>query len=354
MSIRSLVFFVFLAAAVLTPAISWSQQATSENMISEENFIAINGIEQWVTIKGDRSKPVILFLHGGPGSVMSPYADHIYKDLEKEFVLVQWDQRGAGRTYGKTAPDELTSSFLQANPLTIDQMAADGITLAQFLCQYLGKQKIILFGTSWGSALGVTMVTRQPDLFYAWVGHSQIVNPSSDSLLYEKVLTLATRSHDTASLNKLREIEKPPYSRARTVGQLWRIVKKYERENSAPAPKGWFTEMPGFDNAKDSRDRENGDDYSFVNFVGDQQLKVSAMRRSINFAENNLEFKVPVYLIQGEADLLTPAASTRQYFDKLKAPHKEYVLLPNTAHGFNQAVVDAQVKIFRGIRITDH
>src|SRR5664279_1943582 len=66
------------------------------NRIMEERFIRINGIEQWVTIKGDRTKPVILFLHGGPGSPLSPYADAIYSKWEKDFILVQWDQRGAG------------------------------------------------------------------------------------------------------------------------------------------------------------------------------------------------------------------------------------------------------------------
>ena len=67
------------------------------NAIKEEKFITLGGIEQWVTIKGnDRANPVILFLHGGPGSVMTPYADAIYGSWEKEFTLVNWDQRGAG------------------------------------------------------------------------------------------------------------------------------------------------------------------------------------------------------------------------------------------------------------------
>lgn len=324
--------------------------SASPAQIIEEKFHLINGLEQWITIKGDRSKPVILFLHGGPGSVMSPYADHIYKELQHDFIIVQWDQRGAGRTFGKIAPEELTPEFLQSNPLTIEQLAADGIALAEYLCQHLGKKKIILFGTSWGSALGATIASKRPDLFYAYVGHSQMVNPNDDLSLYTKVYQLATAANDTTSLNTLNEIGKPPYKRARTVGQLWRIVKKYERANAIPAPDHWFVEAAEYNNAKDDQHRRDGDDYSFVNFVGDNVLAVSPMRPSINLLQNNLDFRLPVYFIQGEEDILTPKESTRAYFDRLKAPEKKYVLLPRTAHGFNQAVVDAQIKIFKSIK----
>ncbi|MBV4356228.1 alpha/beta hydrolase family protein [Pinibacter aurantiacus] len=362
MSIRTycLSIIVICIQSVFGFSVNAQQSAThsiaaAENIpqdhICEEKFLLINGIEQWLTIKGNLSKPVILFLHGGPGSVMSPYADHIYKQLENDFIVVQWDQRGAGRTFGKNAPGELTKEFLQANVLTIDQMAADGIALTEQLCKQLKKKKVILFGTSWGSALGVTIATKRPDLFYAYVGHSQIVNPDSDDLLYNKVQQLAQKNNDTASLNKLNAIGKPPYERARTVGKLWKIVKKYERENSIPAPQSWFIEDSVYANRKDEKDREDGDDYSFVNFVGDKQLGVSSMRASINFLKNNTSFQLPVYLIQGEEDILTPKESTRAYFDKLKAPKKEYFLLPKTAHGFNQSVVDTQYKIFKSILV---
>lgn len=340
----------FVLVVLIQFLVSVQAEAQSKTEILEEKFVLLNGMEHWVTIKGNRSKPVILFLHGGPGSVFSPYADHIYKELQQDFIIVHWDQRGAGRTYGRLAPEELTPEYLQSNPLTIEEMAADGISLTEYLCQHLGKQKVILFGTSWGSALGVTIATKRPDLFYAYVGHSQIVNPDDDLSLYNKVHQMAMASNDTSSLKKLNELGKPPYERAKTVGQLWRIVKKYERINSIPAPEHWFVESPEYNNAKDDQNRRDGDDYSFVNFVGDKVLGVSSMRSRLNFAVNNLDFKIPVYLIQGEEDILTPRESTRAYFDKLKAPEKQFILLPKTAHGFNQSVVDAQFKIFRSIK----
>src|SRR5687768_5830724 len=233
-----------------------------KNTIHEERFISINGIEQWVTIKGESSKPVILFIHGGPGSPLSPYSDTLYKEWKKDFIIVQWDQRGTGKTFGNNAPEELTPEYLKSNPLSLQQMITDGIELSEYLLKHLGKQKIILFGTSWGSALGVKIVTQRPELFYAYVGHSQIVDPSNDSVLYNKVYQMAKNSKDTASLAILNTICKPTYAQAKNTDQLLRIIKKYERANSIPAPDSWFKVSAAYDNQKDNQDRNDGDDYS--------------------------------------------------------------------------------------------
>jgi pimeloyl-ACP methyl ester carboxylesterase len=323
----------------------------AKNHIHEEQFVMINGIEQWVTIKGESTKPVILFIHGGPGSTMSPYADNVYSSWEKDFILVQWDQRGAGKTYGKNGPEELSPDFLKANPLTVEQMTADGIAVAEYLTKHLGKQKVILFGTSWGSVLGIEMASKRPDLFSAYVGHSQIVVPGENmTRSYGTVYNKVQEAKDQESLDMLNTLGKPPYTSAKKDGQLMRIVKKYERKASAPAPESWWTASPEYDTKKDAMDRENGDDYSFVNFAGDEKLGVPSMVASINFLKNNLNFKIPIYLIQGEEDILTPAISTKAYFEKILAPKKEYLLLTKTAHGFNEAVVEAQYKIFKSIR----
>lgn len=327
-----------------------NKYSTLNTKISEEKFILINGVEQWVTIKGESSKPIILFIHGGPGSPISPYSDNLYKDLEKDFIIVQWDQRGTGKTFGKYAPEELTPEFLKATPLTIELMTNDGIELSEYLLKHLRKQKIILFGTSWGSALGVKIVTKRPDLFYAYVGHSQIVNPTIDELFYSKIYKIAETKNDKDALEILNTIGKPPYDRAKKVGQLFRILKKYEKENSTPAPKTWFELSPNYDNQKDNRNRSDGDDYSFVNYTGETKLGVQAMSSTINLMKDNLEFKIPVYLIQGNEDILTPKEKTKEYFDKLKAPKKKYYLLPKTAHGFNQSVLKKQYKIFKSIK----
>jgi pimeloyl-ACP methyl ester carboxylesterase len=314
--------------------------------IFEEGFVTINGIEQWVTIKGDRTKPVILFIHGGPGNPMSPFADAIYGNWAKEFVLVQWDQRGTGKTYGYDAPVELTAEYIKSHPLTIEQMTSDGIELAQYLIQRLGKTKIILFGSSWGSVLGVKMAIKKPELFYAYIGHSQIVNYSkAEQIAYKNVYEKAKQAKDQKSLEALSSIGPPPYEAGKSRGQLNRIIQKYQQENSIAAPASWFVLADQYDNKRDNQNRLDGEDYSFVSCVGDKKLGVVPFCSTVNFLQDGLTFNIPVYLIQGEQDIQTPAVITKEYFNKLSAPRKKIIILPNTAHGFNQPVIDAQYKI---------
>jgi len=291
-----------------------------------------------------------LFLHGGPGSPLSPYSDNLYKDWEEDFIIVQWDQRGAGKTFGHNAPEELTPDFLKANPLTLEQMTDDGIELSEYLLKHLGKQKIILFGTSWGSALGVKIALRRPDLFYAYVGHSQIVNPAIDIAFYNTIYTIAESKNDKEALEILNAIGKPPYDRARKTGQLLRVIKKYENAHSIPPPESWFVVSPAYDNEKDNRNRSDGDDYSFVNYAGDSMLGVQSMRETINLMKDNLDFKIPIHIIQGDEDILTPKEISKEYFDTIKAPEKKYYLLQKTAHGFNPPVLETQYKICKQIK----
>ena len=116
--------------------------------IDEALFAKIGGIDQWITIRGqNRDNPVLLLLHGGPGLPTNPYSQTFLFSWTRDFTLVQWDQRGAGKTFGKSGPLDPA--------VTIDRMALDGVEVAEFLRQKLHKQKIVLVGLSWGSILGV-------------------------------------------------------------------------------------------------------------------------------------------------------------------------------------------------------
>lgn len=359
MIVRPILFSLLLSIVFcLYVAVCFARNAANDslptNHINEEDFIPINGIKLWVTIKGDTTKPIILFNHGGPGSPVSPYSDNVYKDWEKEFIIVQYDQRGTGRTYGTDAPAELTAAYFKQYPLSVQQVVDDGIALSKYLLGHLHKQKIILFGTSWGSVVGAKMAWQQPELYYAYVGHSQVVNLSDDGPMYTKVYAMAQKADDTASMSILNSIGKPPYSRARDIGKLFRVVKKYEALHSTPPPAAWFVATPAYDNAKDEKDREDGDDYSFANFAGDKVLGIPSMRATINLMRDNINYKTPIYFIQGEEDILTPKEITRPYFDKIKAPAKQFIILKNSAHGFNTYVIEAQYKIFKSIAAKNH
>lgn len=315
---------------------------SQEKNIDETKFVEIGGMEQWVTIQGDdKENPVILFIHGGPGSTMSQFENSMFQGWEKEFVLVNWDQRGAGRTYGKNAPSENVEEFWIENPLTVEQMAEDGIALTKYLLDHLNKEKVIVVGTSWGSILGTKMVLKNPELFQAYVGHSQVVNfPENISAAYKKVHELAQKENDTESLDILNAMGPPPYDSAKTYGQLLRVIKKYEAENSTAPPDDWFKVALEYDNEEDAKHRYEGDDYSFIHFAGHKKLNIASMSATVDFNTDGTHFKIPVYYVQGEEDILTSKEISKPYFEKIDAPKKEYFLVPDAAHGFNEAIVD--------------
>ncbi|WP_233713494.1 alpha/beta fold hydrolase [Lederbergia citri] len=160
-------------------------QITTANSIVEGGYVKIGGIDQWITIRGEnRNHPVLLLIHGGPASTYSIFSP-LLRSWEKHFIVVQWDQRGAGTTFGKNGKDG-------SGAITFERLAKDGIEVAEYLRGKLGHQKIILIGSSAGSLIGIMMAKLRPDLFYAYVGTDQN-SPDSQNLLY------------TVSVNALRE-----------------------------------------------------------------------------------------------------------------------------------------------------
>jgi pimeloyl-ACP methyl ester carboxylesterase len=173
--------------------------------IDEEGFVRIGGIEQWVQIRGDdRRNPVLLWLNGGPG-FSTIGRTLLYRDWERQFTVVMWDQRGEGKTFDR-------SGTSVASTMTITQMTKDGTAVADYVRKRLHKNKIILLGHSWGSLLGVHMVEARPDLFSVYVGTGQIVNLEKDSeAAYPLVLAQARAIGNTQATQELTAAGPPPY-----------------------------------------------------------------------------------------------------------------------------------------------
>ena len=307
--------------------------------IDEQKFVAIGGIEQWITISGTRCEnPVVLVLHGGPGNTMSPYANNLYGVWEKEFTLVQWDQPGAGRTFGRN-PGTAESA------LTIERMTQDGVDLAAYLVQYLNKKKIILVGGSWGSVLGVHMAKSRPDLFHAYIGTGQLVSHKENlEASVRKVLALAQAAGDAKTMAAIEALGPPPWTNPRSFGILRRATRVYEAKTSTPAPKAWWVPSPLYTTPAAEVSYESGEDYSYLQFVG---LKGNGMLSKVDLPRLGLKFDLPVFLVQGSEDLVTTAEVAKRYFESIVAPQKEYVLLPNTGHDPNVAMIDAQYNILK-------
>lgn len=309
--------------------------------IAEEKFVAIGGIEQWVTISGSNcANPVILFLHGGPGNPLSPYARGIYGAWENDFTLAQWDQRGAGKTYGQ-------DPRAGESELAIERMTKDGIELATYLIGYLNTEKIILIGGSWGSVLGIHMAKSRPDLFHAYVGTGQLVSYRDNvDASYQKLLAMARADGDTRTATELEALGRPPWVNPRSFGILRRATRIYEAKTATTGPKSWWVPSPLYATPRVQADYENGEEYSYIQFV---DIKGKGMFSAVDLPSLGATFEIPIFLLQGSEDLVTVPEVAKRYFDTIVAPRKEYVLLPRTGHDPNLATIDAQLSILKTV-----
>ncbi|MFC5435152.1 alpha/beta fold hydrolase [Rhodanobacter umsongensis] len=313
--------------------------SAKKGKLDDRSFVVIGGIEQWVTVKGDScANPIILFISGGPGNPLSPYSDAVYGAWSKDFTLVQWDQRGAGMTYGRSPP-------AAGAALTIKQMSDDGAELAAYLARRYGKKKVILWGSSWGSILGVHMAKAHPELFYAYLGTSQLVsNRENEAISYAGLVALARAADDKAALAVLEGVGAPPWTDPRSFGKVRRVIRKYEAKVTTPPPAAWWKPAAEYTTPKALTDYEAGEDYSFINFVG---MHGDGMASQVDLPKLGTDFAIPMFFVEGAHDLLATPGVAKRYYDSLKAPQKAMVVLEHAGHDPNQDVVDAEYKMLK-------
>ncbi|HST77246.1 MAG TPA: alpha/beta fold hydrolase, partial [Verrucomicrobiae bacterium] len=291
----------------------------SSHGIDEASFVPIGGIEQWVTIRGqDRSNPVLLFLHGGPGDVTSCFALTLFAPWEDHFTVVQWDERGAGRTLKK-------SGLGVASTLTVDRMAQDGIELTEYLRKHLGKQKIILVAHSFGSIIGLKMVQTRPDLFYAYVGTGQIADEIKNyAAAYDALLNKARALGNQRAISELSKVGPPRYSS----GDGYQTQRKWANAFEG-ADRFLFSTLglalvaPGC-SVEDINDSATGQVLSAERLV--PQTRSSAQK------ELGLKFSIPMFFFQGAEDFTSPTELARDYMNAIQAPRKAFVAIQGAGH----------------------
>src|SRR6185312_13026720 len=133
------------------------RSSAAAGAVDETGFVRIGGIDQWIGIQGtDSRNPAILYLHGGPGEAQSPFLEE-FVPWERDFTVVNWDQRGSGRTYGKNGPQ---TPGLSTPEMALERVSQDAREVAEYACSRLARKKLILVGQSWGAELGLHVVKR--------------------------------------------------------------------------------------------------------------------------------------------------------------------------------------------------
>ncbi len=326
-TIGLVILAVLIALPASTPPILGANGKPLAGSIASLERVRLGGQDQWIMLRGHSiNQPVLLYLSGGPGQSDLPYSRVLFDDLSRNFVVVSWDQRGTGKSYAALDP---------TSTLTLDQAISDTIELTQYLRERFGEKKIYLLGESWGTLLGVLAVQRQPELYYAWVSSGQMVNlRETDRKIYQDILALAAKTGDTSLAAKMRAYGEPPYAdipyaNAFVEGQYERLYQPYSPPQSyIQRGKAANIEPMGL----------LGSEYNLVEKVNvlrgllDMFTVMYPQLQNIDFRQTVKQLEVPVYLLDGAAELKGRRDLALEWFDRLKAPRKQRFTFENAAH----------------------
>lgn len=286
--------------------------------IAEWQQISLGGVEQTILIRGqDRTNPILLFVHGGPGVSEIPLA---WKNraLERDFVVVQWDQRGAGKSYRPDTPG-----------MRVDQFVDDTLQLTRSLEKQFGQRRILLVGHSWGSLVGIMAVARAPELFCGYVGLSQLINiPLSERELDARARETARAKGDENTLQRLERLGRFPYPSHKVERQVNKAQKKLMGE--VPDE---LTATRFISTALASPDYTLADDVRMLRGI---TFSGKALEREIytaNLFQTVPRLDTPAWFFAGRHDTVLSQVVAEQYFRKLIDPQgKHFVWFENSNH----------------------
>lgn len=298
--------FVVMTAVSGVAGISAAKAA-----VDETGFQSIGGIEQWVAIRGDdAANPAILYLHGGPGEAQSPFLKQ-FLPWQRDFTVVNWDQRGAGKTYGRNGAS--------TPGMTTDRLVDDVCEVARHACARLSKKKVILAGQSWGSLLGVQAVKKRPDLFHAYVGTAQVVNIRESFLdLARYARQKATETGDRETLDALGKAD--ALQGMARLGALRKASGKYIASVSDQP----YVKMLDDFRATSPANRDAADWIEGGRFSG---RTVGMSLAILDMRKMGLDMPVPFFIVQGRDDHITGLEPARAYAGDVSAPAKGFVAI---------------------------
>ncbi|VXC77383.1 alpha/beta fold hydrolase [Sphingomonas sp. AX6] len=293
--------------------------------VQEDLVLTIGGIPQAINVRGaDRDNPLLLFLHGGPGAVEMPIAWTFQRGWEDYFTVVQWDQRGTGKTYRLSNPAAI------ADGMTIDRYREDAIELIDQLRARYGKRKIFLVGHSWGSALGLAVVEKRPDLLHAYIGMGQLIDfRENERVGMGWTLDQAKKRGDTKAVAAIEALRPYPDGDRFTIDQAdaWRAWSiKYGALAAYRDNANFYTRAPRLSPEYDEADLKAwGAGSAFtVTTLWPRLADVSFTRLT--------RVRVPVILLLGRHDYTVPAPIADAWMKRLRAPYKKTIWLEHSAH----------------------
>ncbi|MEJ2668426.1 MAG: alpha/beta hydrolase [Deinococcales bacterium] len=280
------------------------------NSISTLEQVTLGGVEQWIQIRGaDIDNPILLVLHGGPGFAMTAWTELYQRpELERHFTVVNWDQRGAGKSY---APD------LTPSDMTVAKLVADTLQLTELLRARFHQDKIFLTGHSWGSALGFLAVQQRPELYHAYIASAEAVSWNRrQQMSYDWVLEQARNAGDTDIVAALEALDPFDPTNPDHLAVKDGLLDRY-RGGDIYTPGLW-------------------DQYLAYAFEGRSPYYTAA---EVKFATSDYDLfrdfpvsPIPIHFLVGRHDHSTPGELAQEYYQFLQAPAKSFTWFANSGH----------------------
>src|SRR6056297_4052403 len=230
LSIKKIMLLILIGCLIVLGIISFWPGRTSpigysagnklKGSVAKMEKIKLGGVEQWIVTRGQNiNNPIILLLSGGPGGTEMGRFLKFNKKLEKDFIVVNWEQRGSGKSY---------PSIKNKEDMVLDQYVSDINELVNYLKDKYDKEKVYLLGHSWGTIIGTLAVEKYPEQFHAYIGAAQMVNiKKTDQYIYDYVLKAAFKAGNDKLVNTLKENGRPPYNGNRVLESYKPILTKY-------------------------------------------------------------------------------------------------------------------------------
>ncbi len=290
--------------------------------IEWNGYVDVRGTRQWLLVRGNhRSSEVVLFLHGGPGVPCTELAGTRYQGaLEERFVVVHWEQRGAGKSFRAGL----------AEPLTLETYVADALAVTDQLRDAFGKEKIFIVGHSHGGLIGAHLAARYPDRYHAFLAVAPVVSTlRQEQLSAAYVRDHYTRAGDVHAVAKLDRSGQPPYPDPYPAIMAERML---------------LARTPGFTGPRWPLRRAAAELLTLpyyglgdlVNYVRGFGLSLrqhfTADYWSVDLNRTHIRFEIPVFVLVGDNDRNTLTTLSREYFERIRAPRKELVVVDGAGH----------------------
>src|SRR5690554_559283 len=312
--------------AEATKIIADMRRIVTDDGVERMEKVHIGGIDQWVSIRGnDHGNPVLLVLHGGPGWVAMPTSWYFQRGWEEYFTVVQWDQRGAGKTYVENDPATV------APTMTRERMVGDAVEMVAWLRDEFETDRIFVLGHSWGSYLGLELAQRKPHWLHAYIGVGQVTNaPESERRGWAWTLEQARRDGNDEAVAELESLA--PYAQGDAPVPLADLMKQRKWLNfyggMVHNRTGGQAEAAAIRLAPEYADRDVAQVWAANDFSAEHLLS-GVLSLDMGQVE---ALDVPLLLFLGRHDYNVSSSVAAEWFERVQAPSKRLVWFEHSAH----------------------